>query len=100
MKFWYDCEFLEDGKTIEPISIGIVCEDGREYYAVFDEIATDPLNKRICEHKWLMENVVPHLPLRSRDREKGYGQLTSGSGNYFLLDHDSLQVLQIGRAHV
>ena len=30
----YDFEFLEDGSTIEPISIGMVCEDGREYYAV------------------------------------------------------------------
>lgn len=24
MKYWYDCEFLENGKTIELISIGIV----------------------------------------------------------------------------
>lgn len=28
MRFFYDCEFLEDGRTIELISIGIVCEDG------------------------------------------------------------------------
>lgn len=32
--YCYDTEFLEDGSTIELISIGIVCEDGREYYAV------------------------------------------------------------------
>jgi hypothetical protein len=30
----YDLEFLEDGRTIELISIGMVCDDGREYYAV------------------------------------------------------------------
>src|SRR4051812_11038169 len=34
MKYFYDTEFLEDGQTIELISIGIVAEDGREYYAV------------------------------------------------------------------
>ena len=48
MKYFYDTEFLEGkqdrrflgikyGKTlptIDLISIGIVCEDGREYYAI------------------------------------------------------------------
>ncbi|MCW2560140.1 MAG: hypothetical protein JWP55_4104 [Mycobacterium sp.] len=28
--YCYDTEFLNDGRTIELISIGIVCEDGRE----------------------------------------------------------------------
>lgn len=56
----YDCEFLEDGKTIELISIGIVCEDGREYYAVNADMPRD----RIERHPWLMKNVVPHLPVK------------------------------------
>ena len=34
MKYFYDTEFIEDGSTIELISIGVVAEDGREYYAV------------------------------------------------------------------
>ena len=34
MRFFYDTEFIEDGDTIELISIGIVGDDGREYYAV------------------------------------------------------------------
>jgi len=58
MKFWYDTEFLEDGKTIELISIGIVAEDGREYYAV----RSDAPWARIEKHSWLTANVVPHLP--------------------------------------
>lgn len=33
-RYDYDCEFLEDGKTIALISIGIVADDGRTYYAV------------------------------------------------------------------
>jgi hypothetical protein len=61
--YTYDCEFLEDGRTIELISIGIVSESGREYYAVN---AGMPV-KRIRKHKWLMDNVVPSLPKPSGD---------------------------------
>ena len=32
MKYFLDTEFIEDGKTIDLISIGIVSEDGRELY--------------------------------------------------------------------
>ncbi|MFE2751589.1 3'-5' exoribonuclease domain-containing protein [Actinosynnema sp. NPDC059335] len=60
MRFFYDTEFLEDGRTIELISIGIVCEDGREYYAVNSDMPVD----RIRSERWLMNNVVRHLPLR------------------------------------
>lgn len=58
MKYFYDTEFLEDGETIELISIGIVAEDGREYYAVVQDADWD----RISTHEWLMKNVVPQLP--------------------------------------
>ncbi|MER5903016.1 3'-5' exoribonuclease [Streptomyces mirabilis] len=58
----YDLEFLEDGRTIELISIGMVRDDGREYYAVNRDMPV----QRIRKHKWLMENVVPSLP-------KGHG---------------------------
>ncbi|MFE3452419.1 3'-5' exoribonuclease domain-containing protein [Nonomuraea sp. NPDC059194] len=58
-KIFYDCEFIEDGKTIELISIGMVSEDGREYYAVNRDM---PISK-INAHSWLMDNVWLHLPL-------------------------------------
>jgi hypothetical protein len=32
MLYWLDTEFIEDGVTIDLISIGIVAEDGRELY--------------------------------------------------------------------
>lgn len=57
MRYWYDTEFHEDGSTIDLISIGIVAEDGREYYAV----NRDADWGRIHEHPWLMDNVVPYL---------------------------------------
>jgi hypothetical protein len=57
MKYFYDTEFLEDGQTIELISIGIVCQDGREYYA----INRDAPWQRIQKDEWLMKNVMPSL---------------------------------------
>lgn len=77
MRYFYDTEFLEDGRTIELISIGIIAEDGREYYAVNaavnDRDLEDDLGKRISRHDWLMENVVPHLPLRIPPARYGTG---------------------------
>lgn len=61
-RFFLDTEFIEDGRTIELISIGIVCDDGREYYAESCEV---PWGKA---DPWVHENVRPHLV--SGDAEK------------------------------
>jgi hypothetical protein len=55
---YYDTEFIEDGHTIDLISIGLVTPGGREYYAVSAEFDQD----RARGHQWLRENVWPHLP--------------------------------------
>jgi hypothetical protein len=58
MRYFYDSEFIEDGKTIDLISIGIIAEDGREYYAIstqFNAKKADP---------WVVENVIKKLPIR------------------------------------
>lgn len=66
MRFWFDTEFYENGRTIDLISIGIVSEDGREYYA---ETSFAP---QIAEStEWLKKNVSPYLSANerySRDR--------------------------------
>lgn len=64
VRVYYDTEFIEDGRTIDLISIGLVAEDGREYYAVNQEMPV----RRIRKHAWLMENVVPGLPVPHGDR--------------------------------
>lgn len=56
MKFWFDTEFYENGRTIELISIGVVAEDGREYYS---ETGTAPY--LASQSEWLKANVLPHL---------------------------------------
>ena len=55
MKFWFDTEFIEDGKTIDLMSIGIVSEDGREFYVENRDCDLRPASK------WVRENVFPHL---------------------------------------
>lgn len=55
MRIWFDTEFIEDGKTIDLISIGLVREDGRKLYA---ENAECDLSKA-CP--WVQANVITHL---------------------------------------
>lgn len=55
MKVWFDTEFIEDGRTIELVSIGIIREDDATYYA---EVEGVDLSRG---DDWFQENVVPHL---------------------------------------
>ncbi len=58
MKIFYDCEFIENGTTIDLISIGMVTSDGREYYAISEEFD----HQALLRNAWLVENVLPSLP--------------------------------------
>lgn len=55
-RYFYDTEFIEDGVTIDLVSIGVVDETGREFYAVSTEF--DP--ERAIG--WVRENVLDKLP--------------------------------------
>lgn len=69
MRFFYDCEFIEDGFTIELISIGVVDEDGREFYAVSTEFDANRAGR------WVRQYVLPQLPPPSSDRWLSRSQL-------------------------
>ncbi len=56
-RIFFDTEFLEDGRTIDLISIGMVRDDGKTYYAERAECDME----RVRSDPWLAENVVPHL---------------------------------------
>lgn len=62
MRCFFDTEFIEDGRTIDLLSIGIAAEDGRTYYAECAEA------DRSAANVWVRENVLPHLsgPVKSR----------------------------------
>ena len=67
-RFFYDTEFIEDGATIDLVSIGVVDEGGREFYAVSTEFDPDRAIP------WVRRNVLDQLPppadpaWRSRER--------------------------------
>lgn len=56
MKIFFDAEFYEDGQIIDLISIGMVREDGQEYYA--EVVNAKEIANAI---DWLHENVRPYL---------------------------------------
>lgn len=57
MRYWYDTEFIENGETIDLLSIGIVANDGRELYLENAEADLDKAND------WIRANVLEHLHL-------------------------------------
>lgn len=62
-RVFFDTEFIEDGRTIELLSIGMVKESGEEYYA--EVLETD----RSRASEWVKQNVLPHLTGTPRPRE-------------------------------
>ena len=76
MKYLLDTEFIEDGKTIDLISIGIVSEIGKEFYEIsreFDESKASP---------WVVENVIAKLGDKPRiSREEIKNKILAFIGN-------------------
>jgi hypothetical protein len=58
MKYFFDTEFIEDGKTIDLLSIGIVADDGRELYRRNAEARFEKADQ------WAQENIFPSLGVR------------------------------------
>jgi hypothetical protein len=75
VRVYFDTEFVDDGKTIEFISIGMIREDGKTYYAVTNNGVT--INKAV-KHDWLRKNVVNQLPIT----------LGTGNGWDWNFDHE------------
>lgn len=57
MKYFIDTEFIENGKSIDLISIGIKCEDGRKYHAISSQY-----NAHLASD-WVKENVIQPMYL-------------------------------------
>ena len=63
MKYWLDTEFVATPYTIDLISVGLVAEDGREFYAESSEVDWSKANR------WTLDNVRPQLDHKSMPRE-------------------------------
>jgi len=63
VRYFFDFEFHEDGETIEPISMGMVCENGNALYIEFQFDV-----ERAEANEWLAANVLPHLRIEPAQR--------------------------------
>ena len=68
MKLFFDTEFTGLRKDTTLVSIGIVSEDGKRFYAEFTDFDWETVHK----DKWLLENVVNKLHYRKHGSEKAY----------------------------
>lgn len=79
MKYFFDTEFIEHAAGLELLSIGIVAEDGRTFYA--ENTAVD---RRLADD-WVQENVISLLDKISGQTEtfnkEGKSQFTM-TGDY------------------
>ena len=56
MRYFYDTEFIDNGRIIDLISIGVVADDGREFYAISTEFDPESAGR------WVRTHVLPKLP--------------------------------------
>lgn len=56
-RWYYDTEFLEDGKTIELLSIGLIADTGESYYAVNEDF---PMVRGRAD-PFLKQHVLPKI---------------------------------------
>jgi len=63
MKYWIDTEFIARPFTIDLISIGLVAENGREFYAESNETDWSKASP------WTLANVRPQLDGKGMSRE-------------------------------
>jgi hypothetical protein len=99
MEYYLDTEFIEDGKTIDLISIGMVCEDGMEYQAVNQECNFYKANS------WVIENVlepmsikVPKKLNRSKEDVEIPDPETRKSQNWRTKEEIALEVIRFVKA--
>lgn len=82
MRYFYDTEFIDDGRTIDLISIGVVAEDGREYYAISTEFNPDRAGR------WVRKHVLPKLPSPSSKLWRSRRQIREELEEFFGIDGD------------
>jgi hypothetical protein len=82
MRYFYDTEFIEDGRTIDLISIGVAAEDGREYYAVSSEFNPERAGS------WVRSHVLPKLPSPASQLWRSRAQIRSELETFFDIDGD------------
>ncbi len=83
MKIFFDTEFTGLHQNTTLISIGLVVEDGREFYAEFTDYAQDQIDN------WLQENIIDKLRLHPPGKSNSP---TIWPVNYFCGDKDRIRL--------
>lgn len=73
-RIFFDTEFIEDGRTIDLLSIGMVRDDGATYYA---EIECDTSKA----NEWVQQNVLPFLKGPARPKNEVASEIVEFAGN-------------------
>lgn len=74
-RIWFDTEFVEDGHTIDLLSIGLVRDDGATYYAECAEAD----HARASD--WVKANVLPHLTGDTKPRAQIAREIVEFAGS-------------------
>lgn len=89
----FDTEFMEDGRTIDLLSIGMVRDDGETYYA---ELEADYSKA----HPWVVENVILYLNDEPRPKAQVAKEIREFVGEHpmfwaYYADYDWVALCQL-----
>jgi hypothetical protein len=73
-----DTEFIEDGKTIDLISLALVAADGRKLYIEFTDVDWSKADD------WVNKNVKPHLWSQRENKAEGNAWVRDGGIGGFM----------------
>jgi len=85
MRYFYDTEFIDNGRLIDLISIGVVAADGREYYAVSTEFDPESAGR------WVRTHVLPKLPSPASQVWRSRRQIREDLEDFFGIDDPEIE---------
>lgn len=85
MRYYLDTEFVDDGKTIDLISIGIVDQVGCSYYACSTDARLD------LAPAWHREHVLPRLPSYDAPNWKPRARIRDEIANFVRRENESVE---------
>jgi len=89
MKYFIDTEFMEDGKTIDLLSIAVVREDGKEFYCESSEADFGKANQ------FVKENIIPQLWSLQPDKKEFNAWIRDGGKGGLLTRKEIARELRI-----
>ena len=95
-RIFFDTEFIEDGTTIDLISIGAVKEDGSTFYAVSNEYDASKASDWVIDN--VLNHISPHQPKSSRQEIGEAFRLWAGDNPEFwayYADYDWVVLCQL-----